>query len=115
MRALQAVVYQQNIKEINEANPGSDIHGILERVAYRLSSGDQQRDWEKAKAHLLHWADGKYADGPMVLPIELTREIIQIAHAIYVERDRDQGRKIGDGERNWFMALDAVAEEIMRR
>ena len=96
---------------ISSARSGSDIHGVLEKIAYRLHLRDNRNmagaNWNSAKEAFRHWEEKRPLLSDRRTPEQDLKELLDFRAYSYTNRG-------GTAFDNWMSAQNNLAEEIFK-
>ncbi|MBM3234075.1 hypothetical protein FJZ19_03185 [Candidatus Pacearchaeota archaeon] len=129
----------QNLEVIRQAQRGSDVFGVLEKIAWIYSTiqpaASPEQNWFSAQETLANWQinipkknDLGYEKVPAKLPDAVTTHLNKIAYQLYDVKYREideEERKAGrnpnwqeiiariNPDEKWFKALYVLAHQII--
>lgn len=98
-------VFQQNYCITSNADPDTDLHNLIEKVAHHIAlekpQGDMKQDWEYAEQITAEWFSLPIHDGCIVL-----ENVEKFLDAIKWKQEQVESK-------DWFDAIDSMAKEIV--
>ena len=105
-------------KQISDSQPGSDIYGLKEKVAYqyhlRDSSQSADSNWFKAERDLEGWCFYRRGEGDRK-PIEFSFHELLNKYAYGESLPRALSKREGSSFDDWMYAQNKLAEQIMHQ